>query len=59
MRLAIDMNEILDTLLGGGSDADIYLSGYEKNFYNVTSDCDNESLYIPNVLFYPKNPLLA
>ena len=45
---AICMNEILSTVLGNNSDVDIHL-GYEKNFYDELSGCDNESLYIPIV----------
>lgn len=36
---AININEILNRVLGGNSDADIDL-GCEKLFYNELSDCD-------------------
>lgn len=50
---AIDMNEILNTLLSDASDADIDLA-HEKNVYNEVSNWDNESLfllYLRNLLF--------
>ena len=36
---AININEILNRVLGGNSDADVDL-GCEKLFYNELSDCD-------------------
>ena len=50
---AIDMNEILNTLLSDASDADIDLA-HEKNVYNEVSNWDNESLFLlclRNLLF--------
>lgn len=48
MRLDTDinMNEILNTVLGDNSDADIDL-GCEENFYNDIIACNSDSLYIP------------
>ena len=44
LNTAANMNKILDAVLGGDSGADVDLGGYEKNFYNALSNCNDDSM---------------